>query len=124
MHSTNAVFTTAHAVFDEQHFPCCPKNRQEPLENPLGRANPKPTTSRPGDNPVDTDSDDDVEHDHGYPRPQAQDDDPKREEPQAPEEEPYEPNPPRTPSPVVPPLAPRTPSPARNLPPPALQRPG
>ena len=36
MHSTNAVFTTAHAIFDERHFPCCPKNRCEPLENPLG----------------------------------------------------------------------------------------
>jgi len=44
MRSTNAMFTTAHAVFDEHHFPCCPKNRCETLENPFGRVNPKPTT--------------------------------------------------------------------------------
>jgi len=123
MHSTNAVFTPAHAVFDECHFPHCPKNRHKPLENPFGRANPKPTTDRPGNPPEDIDSDDDVEHDHGYPHPQAQDDDPKRKEPQAPEEEPNQINPPCTPSPVPPP-APRTPSPERNLPPLALQRPG
>jgi len=48
MCSTNAVFTTAHAVFDERHFPHCPKNLCEPLENPFGRANLKPTTDRPG----------------------------------------------------------------------------
>ena len=45
MCSTNAVFTTAHAVFDERHFPRCPKNRREPLENPLGGVIPKPPTS-------------------------------------------------------------------------------
>jgi len=44
MRSTNAVFTAAHAIFDKHHFPCCPKNRHEPLENPFGRANPKPAT--------------------------------------------------------------------------------
>ncbi|KIM62263.1 hypothetical protein SCLCIDRAFT_25188 [Scleroderma citrinum Foug A] len=75
MRSTNAVFTAAHAVFDERNTP---------------------------DN---IDGDDDVDHDHGYPHHQAQDDDPKRKELQAPEEEPKEPNPPRTPSPDVPPLA-------------------
>jgi len=123
MRSTNAVFTAAHAIFDKRHFPRCPKNRRKPLENPFGRANPKPTTDRPGNPPDDIDSDDHVEHDHGYPHPQAQDDDPKREELQAPEEEPIQPNPPHMPSPVPPP-APRTPSPARNLPPPAPQRPG
>jgi hypothetical protein len=111
MRSTNAVFTAAHTVFDERHFPRCPKNRHEPLENPLGGVIPKPPTSRPGNTPDDIDGDDDVDHDHGYPRHQAQDDDPKREEPQAPEEEPREPNPPRTPSPDVPPPAPRMPSP-------------
>ena len=42
MRSTNAVFTAAHAVFDERHFPRCPKNRREPLENPLGGVIPKP----------------------------------------------------------------------------------
>jgi len=78
MHSTNAVFTAAHTVFNKHHFPCCPKNRREPLENPFGRANSKPTTNRPGNPPDDIDSDDNVEHDHGYPHPQAQDDDPKR----------------------------------------------
>ena len=36
MCSTNTVFTAAHAVFDEHHFPCCSKSRHEPLENPLG----------------------------------------------------------------------------------------
>ncbi|KIM67821.1 hypothetical protein SCLCIDRAFT_106995 [Scleroderma citrinum Foug A] len=96
--STNAVFTAAHAVFDEHHFPCCPKNRREPLENPLGGVIPKPPTGRPGNTPDDIDGDDDVDHDHGYPRHQAQDDDPKCEELQAPKEEPKEPNPPRTPS--------------------------
>jgi len=120
MCSTNAVFTAAHAVFDERNFPCCPKNLHEPLENPFGRVNPKPTTDQPGNPPDDIDSDDDVEHDHGYPHPQAQDDNPRREEPQAPEEEPIQPNPPCTPSPVPPPAL-RMPSPARNLPPPALQ---
>jgi len=64
--STNAVFTTAHAIFDERHFPRCPKNRCEPLENHFRRANPKPTTDRPRNPPDDIDSDDDVEHDHGY----------------------------------------------------------
>jgi len=123
MCSTNAVFTAAHTVFDERHFPRCPKNRHEPLENPFGRANPKPTTDRPGNPPDDIDSDDDVEHNHGYPHPQVQDDDPKREELEAPEEEPNQINPPCTPSPVPPP-APRTPSPARNPPPLAPQRPG
>ena len=124
MHSTNAVFTAAHAVFDERHFPRCPKNRREPLENPLGGVIPKPPTSRPGNTPEDIDGDDDVDHDHGDPRHQAQDDDPKCKEPQAPEEEPKEPNPPRTPSPDVPPPAPRTPSLAQNPPPLALQHPG
>jgi len=123
MRSTNAVFTAAHAVFDEHHFPHCPKNRREPLENPFGRVNPKPTTNRPGNPPDDIDSDDDVEHDNGYPHPQAQDDDSKHEDSEAPEEEPIQPNPPRTPS-SVPPPAPRTPSPARNPPPLAPQRPG
>jgi len=123
MRSTNAVFTTAHTIFDECHFPRCPKNWCKPLGNPFGRANPKPTTNRPGNPPDDINSDDDVEHDHGYPHPQAQDDNPKREEPEAPEEEPNQINPPRTPSPVPPP-APRTPSLARNPPPLALQRPG
>ena len=124
MRSTNAVFTAAHTIFDEHHFPRCPKNRREPLENPLGGVIPKPPTSRPRNTPEDIDGDDDVDHDHGYPRHQAQDDNPKCEEPQAPEEEPREQNPPRTPSPDVPPLAPRTPSPARNLPPLAPQCPG
>ena len=36
MCSTNAVFTAAHTIFDEHHFPHCPKNRCKPLENPLG----------------------------------------------------------------------------------------
>ena len=121
MRSTNAVFTAAHAVFDERHFPHCPKNRCEPLENPLGGVIPKPPTGQPGNTPDNINGDDDVDHDHGYPRHQAQDDDPKCEELQAPEEEPKEPNPPRTPSPDVPPLAPRTPSLARNPPPPAPQ---
>ena len=40
MCSINAVFTAAHAVFDECHSPCCPKNRHKPLENPLGGGNP------------------------------------------------------------------------------------
>ena len=124
MHSTNAVFTAAHTVFDKCHFPHCPKNRHEPLENPLGGVIPEPSTGQPEDTPDDIDGDDDVDHDHGYPCPQAQDDDLKREEPQAPEDEPKEQYPPRTPSPNVPPLAPRTPSPARNPPPLALQRPG
>ena len=66
MRSTNAVFTTAHTIFDECHFPRCPKNRCEPLKNPFGRVNPKPTTDQPGNPPDDVDSDDDVEHDHGY----------------------------------------------------------
>ena len=117
MHSTNAVFTAAHAVFDERHFPCCPKNRCEPLKNPLGGIIPKPPTSQPGNTPDDIDGNDNVDHDHGYPHHQAQDDNPKHEEPQAPEEEPKEPNPPRTPSPDVPPLAPRTPSLVWNPPP-------
>ncbi|KIM56666.1 hypothetical protein SCLCIDRAFT_132037 [Scleroderma citrinum Foug A] len=117
MRSTNAVFTAAHAVFDERHFPRCPKNRREPLENPLGGVIPKPLTGRPGNTPDDIDGGDDVDHDHGYPRHQAQDDDPKHEEPQAPEEEPREPNPPRTPSPDVPPPAPRMPSPNVPRPP-------
>jgi len=115
MCSTNAVFTAAHAVFDECHFPRCPKNRHKPLKNPFGRANQKPTTNRPGNSPDDINSDDDVEHDHGYPHPQVQDDDPKHKEPQAPEEEPNQLNPPRTPSPVPPPAL------ARNPPPLALQ---
>jgi len=123
MRSTNTVFTTAHAIFDKCHFPHCPKNWHKPLKNPFGRANPKPTTDRPGNPPDDINSDDNVEHNHGYPHPQAQDDNPKREESQAPEEEPSQINPPRTPSPVPPP-APRMPSPARNPPPPALQCPG
>ena len=123
MRSINAVFTAAHAIFDEHYFPRCPKNRRKPLENPFRRANPKSATDRPGNPPDDNDSDDDVEHNHGYPHPQVQDDDPKCEDPKAPEEEPIEPNPPRTPSPVPPP-APRMPSPARNLPPPAPQCPG
>ena len=47
MCSTNAVFTAAHTVFDECHFPRCPKNRCELLENPLGGVIPKPPTGRP-----------------------------------------------------------------------------
>ena len=124
MHSTNAVFTAAHTVFDECHFPHCPKNRHEPLENPLGGIIPKTPTGRPGNTPEDIDGDDDMDHDHGYPLHQVQDDNPKHKEPQAPEEEPKEPNPPRTPSPDVPPPAPRTPSLAQNPPPPAPQCPG
>ena len=112
MCSTNAVFTAAHAIFDEHHFPRCPKNRCEPLENPLGGVIPKPLTGRPGNTPDEIDGNDDVDHDHGYPHPQAQDDDPKCKESQAPEEEPNQLNPPRTPSPNVPPPALRTPSPA------------
>ena len=69
MHSTNAVFTTAHTVFDECHFPCCPKNRCEPLENPLGGVIPKTPTGRPGNIPDGINGDNDVEHDHGYPHP-------------------------------------------------------
>ena len=122
--STNAVFTAAHTVFDEHHFPHCPKNRCEPLENPLGGVIPKPLTGQPGNTPDDINGNDDVDHDHGYPCHQVQDDNPKCEEPQAPEEEPKEPNPPRTPSPDVPPLAPRMPSLVQNLPPLALQHPG
>ena len=98
MHSTNTVFTTAHTVFDECHFPCCPKNRCKPLKNTLGGVIPKPPTSQPGNTPDDIDCNDNVDHDHGYPHHQVQDDDPKHKEPQAPEEEPKEPNPPRTPS--------------------------
>ena len=45
MHSTNAVFTAAHTIFDEHHFPCLPKNRCETLENPLGGVIPKPSTN-------------------------------------------------------------------------------
>jgi len=123
MRSTNAVFTTTHAIFDKRHFPRCPQNQHEPLENPFGRANPKPTTNQPGNPPDDIDSDDDVEHDHGYPHPHTQDDDPKHEEPEAPEEEPNQINPPHMPSPVPPP-APRMPSPARNPQPLAPQCPG
>ena len=103
MHSTNAVFTIAHAVFDKHHFPCCPKNRYKPLKNPLGGVIPKPPTSQPGHTPDDINGNDNVDHDHGYPCPQVQDDDLKHEESQPPEEEPNEPNPPRTPSPVPPP---------------------
>ena len=122
MCSTNAVFTAAHTVFDERHFPHCPKNRHKSLENPLGgRVIPKPLTDQPGNIPDDINNDNDVEHDHGYPHPQAQDDNPKHKESQAPEEEPNQINPPRSPSPDVPPLAPRTPSPARNPPPLAPQ---
>ena len=62
MHSTNAVFTAAHAVFDERHFPCCSKNRREPLKNPLGGVIPKTPTSQPGNTPDDINSDDDVDH--------------------------------------------------------------
>ena len=124
MCSTNAVFTAAHAIFDEHHFPRCPKNRCKPLENPLGGVIPKPSTNRPGNTPEDIDSDNDMDHDHGYTHPPVQDDDPKHEESQAPEDEPKEQYPPRTPSPDVPPLAPRTPSPARNPPPLAPQHPG
>ena len=118
------LFTAAHAVFDERHFPYCPKNRREPLENPLGRVIPKPSTSRPGNNPDDSDSDDDAEHDHGFLHCPVQGDNQKREATTpAPEEEPRQ-TPPRTPSPDVPAPAPRTPSPARNLPPLALECPG
>ena len=124
MRSTNEVFTATHATFDEHHFPCCPKNRRKPLENPLGGVIPKPSTNRPGNIPDNIDGDDDVEHNHGYPHPQAQDDNPKCEESQAPKEEPSQINPPRSPSPDVPPPTPRTPSPARNPPPPAPQCPG
>jgi len=71
MCSTNAVFTTAHAVFDEHHFPRCLKNWHEPLENPFERANPIPTTNQTGSPPDDIDSDDNVEHDYGYPHPKC-----------------------------------------------------
>jgi len=80
MCSTNTVFTAAHTIFDEHHFPRCPKNWHEPLKNPFGRANAKPTTDRPGNPPEDIDSDDNVEHNHGYPHPQVQDDNPKCKE--------------------------------------------
>ena len=124
MHSTNVLFTAAHAVFDKRHFPCCSKNRCKPLENPLGRVIPKPSTSRLGNNPDDSDGDDDAEHDHGFLHHPAQGDDQKCEATTpAPEEEPRQ-TPPRTPSPVVPAPAPRMPSPARNPPPPAPRRPG
>ena len=69
MHSTNAVFTAAHAIFDEHHFPRCPKNRHNPLKNPLGGVIPKPSTDQPGNIADDTNSDDDVDHNHGYPHP-------------------------------------------------------
>ena len=124
MHSTNAVFTTAHAVFDEHHFSHCPKNRHEPLRNPLGGVIPTPSINQPGNIPDDIDSNNDVEHDHGYPHSRAQDDNPKCKEPQAPEDEPKEQYPPRTPSPNVPPPALRTPLPVRSPPPSALQHPG
>ena len=62
MRSSNAVFTTAHTVFDEHHFPRCPKNRHEPLKNPLGGVIPKTPTSQPGNTPDDIDSDDNVDH--------------------------------------------------------------
>ena len=126
MCSTNVLFTAAHAVFDERHFPRCLKNRREPLENPLGRVIPKPSTSRPGNNPNDSDSDDDAEHDHGFPHHPVQGDDQKRKATTpAPEEEPQQ-TPPCTPSLDVSAPAPRTPSPARNqpTPPSAPQHPG
>ena len=124
MRSTNVLFTAAHAVFDERHFPRYPKNRREPLENPLGRVIPKPSTSQPGNNPDDSDGDDDAEYDHGFPHHPAQDDDQKCEATTlAPEEEPRQ-TPPRTPSSDVPAPAARIPSPARNPPPPAPQHPG
>ena len=69
MRSTNAVFTAAHTIFDERHFPHCPKNRHEPLENPLGGVIPKPPTGQPGNTPDDINGDDNVEHNHGYPHP-------------------------------------------------------
>ena len=124
MHSKNAVFTTAHTIFDECHFPHCPKNRCKPLKNPLGGQIPKLLTDQPGHITDNPNSDDDVDHDHGYPHPQVQDDNPKHEESQAPEEEPSQSNPPRTPSPDVLPLALRTPSLVRKPPPPAPQHPG
>ena len=124
MHSINTLFTAAHTVFDEGHFPHCPKNRHEPLENPLGRVIPKPSTSRPGNNPNDSDGNDDVEHDHGFLHCPAQGDDQKcKTTPPASKEEPQQ-TPSCTPSPNVPAPAPRMPSLARNLPPLALQCPG
>ena len=79
MCSTNALFTATHAVFDERHFPRCLKNRCEPLENPLGRVIPKPSTSQLGNNPNDSDGDDDAEHNHGFPHCPVQGDNQKHE---------------------------------------------
>ena len=124
MRSTNVLFTAAHAIVDKCHFPHCPKNRHELLENPLGRINPKPSTSQLGNNPKDSNGDEDAEHDHGFSHCPVQGDDHKREaNTPAPEEEPQQ-TPPCTPFPDVPALAPRMPSLARNLPPLAPQRPG
>ena len=86
MRSTNAVFTAAHAIFDERDFPRCPKNKRNPLEIPQGVVPPSKETSRPGNNPDDID-DDSMDHDHGYPKRPAKDDDPKQEAPEAPEDE-------------------------------------
>ena len=119
MRSTNVLFIAAHTIFDEHHFPHCPKNRRDPLENPLGRVIPKPSTSRPGNNPDDSDSDDDVEHDYGFLHRPAQGNDQKCEATTlAPEEEPQQ-TPPHTPSPDVPALARNQP-----MPPSTLQHPG
>ena len=123
MCSTNAVFTAAHAIFDERDFPHCPKNKCNPLEIPQDVVPPPKETSRLGNNPDDID-DDNMDHDHGYPKRPAKDDDPKQEAPEAPEDElHHQQTPPCTPPPVPPP-APRTPSPARNPPPLAPPCPG
>ena len=122
MHSTNAVFTATHVIFDEHDFPRCLKNKCNPLEIPQGVVPPFKGTSRPGNNPDDIDNDS-MDHDHGYPKHPAKDDDSKKEAPEAPEDELPQQTPPRTPSPVPPP-APRTPSLARNPPPLALPHPG
>ena len=34
MHFTNTVFTTTHAIFNEHDFPCCLRNKCNPLETP------------------------------------------------------------------------------------------
>ena len=67
MHSTNTVFTAAHAIFDERNFPWCPKNKRKPLKIPQGAVPPTKETSRPGNNPNDIDNNT-ADHDHGYPK--------------------------------------------------------
>ena len=45
MRSTNAVLTATHAIFDECDFPCCPKNKCNPLKIPQGAVPPTKKTS-------------------------------------------------------------------------------